>query len=69
MEQEVLDAGLLDVNDEIGTASGQALVEYTLILVLVVVACFAVLYGLQDAVINGLWHSAERLSEVMASGG
>jgi Flp pilus assembly pilin Flp len=68
MEHEVLDAGLLDVNDETGTASGQALVEYSLILVLVVVACLTVLFVFQDAVINGIWHTAAGIGDVLTNG-
>jgi Flp pilus assembly pilin Flp len=34
---------------------GQAMVEYALLFVLIVIACLAVMTALGDVVVNGLW--------------
>jgi Flp pilus assembly pilin Flp len=50
-----------------GTENGQALVEYSLIIVLIVIGCLTVLYTFQDSVINGLWGATRTI--VAAMGG
>lgn len=47
-------------------AEGQALVEYTLIFVLIIVAVLATLAIFQDAVINGLWGATDAIVEALA---
>lgn len=48
-------------DDEQLAESGQALVEYSLIILLVVIACLVTLYAFQDAVVNGLWGATSAL--------
>lgn len=45
--------------------SGQALVEYSLIILLVVIAALTTMYTFQDAVINGLWGATSTLVDRM----
>jgi hypothetical protein len=49
------------VDDKLQAQSGQALVEYSLIILLVIIASLTALYAFQDAVVNGLWGATQTL--------